>query len=276
MPRPWNTCLAALALLVLAPSGLAQVEKRVVGRVVEYEHEGVVLEGYLMWDEALASAKQKRPGVLVCPEWWGNNDYPRMRARRLAALGYVAFAIDVYGKGKVTSDPKQAAAWAGELQANPALGRARAQAGLAQLVAQPQVDTTRLAAIGYCMGGTVALELARTGADLDAVVAFHASKLSALGDAADNGKIKAALTICHGLADTFVSDVEVASFHAQMKAANVGYQFLAYSGAMHAFTNPAADEAGLPGVAFHGTADFRSWEHMKLALAEAFLHGERR
>lgn len=272
MPFPLQLVAASLAALVLASSAAAEVKTR----VVEYRHDGVVLEGFLAWDEAKASEAKKQPGVIVCPEWWGNNDYPRSRARALAELGYVAFAIDVYGKGKLTSDPKEASAWAGELYGNPALGRARAMAGLAQLTAQPQVDATRLAAIGYCMGGTVALELARTGADLDSVVAFHAGKLTALGDAADNAKIKAKLTVCHGLADTFVSDEELASFHAQMKAAKVGYQFLAYSGAAHAFTNPNADRAGIPGVAYDELADERSWEHMKLALAEAFGGGERR
>jgi dienelactone hydrolase len=266
MRFPLHVCLVTFAALASGPSATAELRTR----VVEYEHEGVVLEGFLAFDDAQASEQKKQPGVLVCPEWWGNNDYPRARAKKLAELGYVAFAIDVYGKGKVTSDPKQAAAWAGELSAKPELGRGRAKAGLAQLVRQPEVDASRLAVIGYCMGGTVALELARTGADLDCVVAFHASKLSALGDAADNAKIKASLTICHGLADTFVSAEDLAGFHAQMKAAKVTYQFLAYSGAVHAFTNPDADKAGLPGVAYDQLADRRSWEHMKLALAEAF------
>jgi dienelactone hydrolase len=259
-------------MLVAVPPAGAEIRTRVVA----YEHEGVALEGFLAFDEALASTAKKQPGVLVCPEWWGNNDYPRSRAKKLAELGYVAFAIDVYGKGKVTADPKQAAAWAGELQGKPERGRGRARAGLAQLVAQPEVDGTRLAAVGYCMGGTVALELARTGADLDCVVAFHASKLTALGDAQDNARIKASLTVCHGLADGFVPDEELAGFHTQMKAAKVTYQFLAYSGAVHAFTNPDADKAGIPGVAYDALADRRSWEHMKLAFAEAFAPGEKR
>lgn len=265
-----QTCLAVLAALTSTRSATAELRTR----VIEYRHGDVVLEGFLAWDDAKATEDHKRPGVLVCPEWWGNNDYARSRARQLAELGYVAFSIDVYGKGKLTADPQQASAWAGELYGNPELGRARAQAGLAQLVAQPQVDPQQLAAIGYCMGGTVALELARTGADLDVVVAFHAGKLTSLGSADDNARIKASLTICHGLADAFVSDEELANFHAQMKAAKLTYQFLAYSGAVHAFTNPDAGKFGVPGVAYDKLADQRSWEHMKLAFGEAFAHVE--
>lgn len=258
--------------LIVSSSAAAEVRTK----VIEYEHGGVVFEGLLAWDDSKATEKTPQPGVVVCPEWWGNNDYSRGRAKKLAELGYVAFAIDVYGKGKITADPAQAQAWSGELYGSPEVGRGRAAAGLAQLVAQPQVDRTRLAAIGYCMGGTVALELARTGADLDAVVAFHAGKLTALGDASDNAKIKAVVTVCHGQADAFVSEEELDQFHAQMKAADVDYVFVSYSGAVHAFTNPNADGYGVPGVAYHAKADARSWEHMKHAFAEAFLRIDKR
>jgi dienelactone hydrolase len=266
---------AVVSVVVLVASALpAMAEVRT--QVIEYKHGDVVLEGLLAWDDAVATAKTPQPGVIVCPEWWGNNDYPRGRAKQLAELGYVALAIDVYGKGKLTKDAEQAGKWAGELYGAPDVARGRAQAGLALLVQQPQVDKTRLAAIGYCMGGTIALELARTGADLDAVVAFHAGKLTAMGDAADNSKIKAVLTVCHGQDDAFVSAEELENFHAQMKAAKLDYQFLSYAGAVHAFTNPNADKAGVPGVAYHAAADRRSWEHMKLALAEAFGSGAKR
>jgi len=207
---------------------------------------------------------------VICPEWWGNNDYPRARAEKLAELGYVAFAIDMYGKGKVTRDPAQAQKWSGEFYGSPTLMHERAKAGYDVLVSQAQVDSSRVAAIGYCFGGTVALELARTGVALKSVVAFHAGKLTALGDASDNSKIQATVTVCHGQDDGFVSAEELANFHAQMKAAKVDYQFCAYAGAVHAFTNPGADSFGVPGVAYNAHADHRSWELMKSAFAEAF------
>jgi dienelactone hydrolase len=212
--------------------------------------------------------------VLVCPEWWGNNDYARGRARQLAELGYVAFSIDMYGQGKLTTDPKVAQEWSGALYADNALGRERAQLGLAQLTAQPMVDASRCAAIGYCMGGTVALELARTGADLKAVVTFHASTVTARGtDAealADNKRIRATLTICTGAEDGFLPADELQRFHAQMKAAGVDYQVASYAGAVHSFTNPGADAYKIPGVAYDAKADARSWSLMRSALAEAF------
>lgn len=257
-------CLFALA--GFAAFARAEVKTK----VIEYKHGDVVLEGLLAWDDALATADKKQPGVLVCPEWWGNNDYARGRAKQLAELGFVAFSIDMYGKGKLTEDPKQATAWSGEIYGNPKMLRERAAAGLATLVAQPQVDASRVAAIGYCMGGTVALELARTGAALRSVVAFHAGKLASLVDAADNSKIKATVTICHGEIDPYTEPAEVAKFREEMKAANVDYEFIGYAGAVHSFTNPNCDKYKIPGISYNAKADARSWEHMKSAFAEAF------
>ncbi len=265
--RQLRTLLSSLVALCAAVlPAVAEVQTK----VIEYKHGEVVLEGLLAWDDARASEKTPQPGVLVCPEWWGNNDYSRGRARQLAELGYVALAIDVYGKGKLTTDPGQASEWAGELYGAPELARGRARAGYALLASQPQVDKSRMAAIGYCMGGTIALELARLGMELKSVVAFHAGKLTAMGDAANNAKIKAVVTICHGQDDAFVTPEELANFHAQMKAAKLDYQFISYSGAVHAFTNPSADKFGVPGVSYNAAADRRSWEHMKSAFAEAF------
>ena len=257
--------LASFVTLLADSPALAGVQSK----LVEYKHGEVVLEGYLAWDDG-ASETDKRPGIVVCPEWWGNNEYARGRAEKLASLGYVALAIDLYGKGKLTTDAKQASAWSGELYGDPALMRARARAGLDQLLAQPMVDGTRLAAIGYCFGGTVALELARTGADLDAVVAFHAGKLSSLGEPQDNARIKGAVLACHGQADAFVPDEELARFHDQMKSAEVYYQFVSYPGAVHAFTTPAADAAGIKGVAYDARADEHSWATMRCFFDLAF------
>lgn len=272
MIRSLKFAVLALACIALAP--LVRAEVRTTA--IEYKAGDVVLEGFLAWDDAKATEASPQPGVVVCPEWWGNDDYPRSRARKLAELGYVALAIDLYGKGKVTKDAKEAQAWSGEVLQKPELLRARARAGYDQLVAQPNVAKQRVAVIGYCMGGTVALELARSGADLVAVVAFHASKLASLGKPGADAPIRATVTICHGQADAFVTADEIAKFHAEMKAGKVDYQLASYAGAVHAFTNPAADAHGIPGVAYDAKADRRSWELMKDALSEAFAQVAKR
>lgn len=261
-----------LAFVLAAASLHAEVRTQ----KLEYEHAGTKLVGLLAWDDAVATKEKPRPGVIVCPEWWGNDDYAHSRAKQLAELGYVALAIDVYGDGKTTKDPKVAQAWSGEVYANHELGRARARAGYDALLRQPQVDAKRVGAIGYCMGGTVALELARTGVEIHAVVAFHTSKLTSLGKPEDNARIRASITVCHGQDDAFVTADEINGFHAQMKAAKLTYQFLSYSGAVHSFTNRAADGFGIPGVAYDATADSLSWEHMQTAFRLAFVRLEKR
>ena len=266
-----NLAARCLVLPLFLSISAAAARAEVKTKAVPYEHGGGKFTGFLAWDDAKTSDKTPQPGVLVFPEWWGNNDYAHTRARQLAELGYVALAVDMYGEGRVTKDPAQAQKWSGELYGDVNLLRARAQAGMAQLVAQAQVDRARIAAIGYCFGGTVALELARTGADLCAVVAFHAGKLGSLGKPEDSARITAAVTICHGQNDDFVSKDDIAAFHAQMKGSKHPYQFLSYSGAVHAFTNREADSFKIPGVAYDATADHRSWGHMRQALEDAFV-----
>lgn len=252
----------AVGVLIAAAAASAQVK---VERV-EYSHDGVTLRGFLAFDE---KSQGKRPGVLVCHEWWGCNDHAKAQAERLAGEGYVAFALDMYGEGKSVNTPQEAGQLAGALYADPAKARARAAAGLKVLAESPRVDSARLAAIGYCMGGTVALELARTGADLDAVVAFHTSTIAAT-NADDNKSIKGSVLICHGALDTFVKPEQIADFHAQMDAAKVDYQFISYAGAVHSFTNPAVDAFNIPGAKYDAKADRRSWGHMRSLFAEAF------
>ena len=237
---------------------------------IQYKQGDTVLEGILAYDDA---HKGKRPGILVCQEWWGVNEYMESRVKQLAELGYVAFALDMYGKGNSTTDPKQAGQWAQALMSNPAQLRERAAAGLKILAERPEVDQTKLATIGYCMGGTVALELARSGAkyteNLKAVVAFHASTIAAR-DPADNKNIKGTVLICHGAADTFVKPEQIENFHKQMAEANIDYEFATYAGAVHAFTNPNADKVGMPGIKYDAKADKRSWELMQSLFKEAF------
>jgi dienelactone hydrolase len=273
MEDSMRMALMVMAVVLLARSGVAGIKTQ----VVEYKHGETTLVGYLAYDDAVATEKTPRPGVVVCPEWWGNDDYAHKRAEELAKAGYVAFSIDMYGKAegggaKTTKDPQQAGKWAGEVNGDAKVLRGRAMAGYNALAGQKMVDKTKMAAIGYCMGGTVALELARAGADLDAVVAFHASRIAA-ADPADNKKLKdngTTVLICHGQDDTFVKSEEITKFHQQMKDAKVDYEFVSYAGAVHSFTNPGADAHGMDGVKYDEKADKRSWDRMLALFREKF------
>lgn len=260
-----NTLVVLIVICILIPS-LAIAAIKV--EAIEYQvgPDKTTYRGYLAYDDA---AKDKRPGILVCHEWWGCNDYAADRAKKLAELGYVAFALDMYGKDKVTTDPAEAGKLAGALYADPKILRDRAAAGLEVLKKDKRVDPSKLAAIGYCMGGTIALELARTGADVDAIVCFHTSNLVAK-DPADNAKIKAKVLVCHGADDNFVQPGTLDTFQSQMRDAKVDCTLISYSGAVHSFTNPAADAFKIDGVKYQEAADRRSWQHMKDLFAEAF------
>ena len=262
--KPTTLAIAAAALLslCLAPA-VARAEVKT--EEIEYEHDGVTLLGYLAYDDAVEG---KRPGVLVVHEWWGHNEYARQRAEQLAELGYVAFALDMYGKGVRAKDPKEAGKMAGAFRADRQLMRDRAAAGLAVLQGHELVDADRCASIGYCFGGTVSLELARSGANVAGVVSFHGG----LGtpNPKDAANIKGKVLVCHGSADTFISDEELVAFRQEMHDAGVDWEMNVYGGAVHSFTNPAADKAGIPGVAYDERADRRSWEDMKDFFDEIF------
>jgi dienelactone hydrolase len=232
---------------------------------VVYRQGDTELVGFLAYDDAVTG---RRPGVLVAPEWWGLNDYAKRRAEQLASLGYVAFSLDMYGKGKTTADPKEAGRLAGTFRSDRQLMRARALAGLDVLKGRPQADPARLAAIGYCFGGTVVLELARSGADLKGVVSFHGGL--ATPNPADAKNIKGKVLVLHGADDTFESPAEIAAFQEEMRQARVDWQMVYYGGAVHSFTNPDADRAGIKGVAYNEAADRRSWRAMQDFFAEIF------
>lgn len=232
---------------------------------IEYKDGPTTLVGYLSYDDA---TEGKRPGVLVCHEWWGNNEYSRGRAEQLAGLGYIAFALDMYGGGETTDKTEEAAKRAGVLRGDAQGLRRRAAAGLKVLAEHALADPARLAAIGYCMGGSVALELARSGADLAAVVSFHGG-LETQQPAA-RGAIKAKVLVCNGADDPMVTAESREAFRREMAGAGADYQFIDYGGAVHAFTNPAADGHGIPGVAYDEKADRRSWQHMLDLFAEVF------
>jgi dienelactone hydrolase len=242
---------------------VAHAEAAVQTKVVKYKHGAQECHGFLAWDDA---KEGKRPGVLVVHEWWGLNDYAKDRAKQLAELGYVAFCADMYGDGKVVDHPKDAGEMAGKVRMNVDDWRKRAQEALATLKAQPQCDPERLAAIGYCFGGSTCLQLAYTGADLKALATFHAALPTPAADEAK--KIKPRLLICHGADDKFIPDDAIRSFRTALDAAQTKYEFVAYPGAVHSFTVPDADRHGNPGLKYQKAADEDSWKKLQALLSE--------
>jgi dienelactone hydrolase len=231
-----------------------------------YSANGVTMKGYVVYDE---SKQGKRPGVLVVPEWWGLNDYPKMRARMLAGLGYIAMAIDMYGDGKVAANPDEAGKLAGAVGQDPATAKSRFDAALNKLKTYSQVDQNNIAAIGYCFGGGVVLNMARLGDPLKGVVSFHGTLL---GAPAEKNLLKAKILVCHGEADQFVNQ-QVPAFKKQMDSIGADYTFKQYPNATHAFTNPASTENGekfkMP-IRYNGAADTASWNDMKDFFAKIF------
>ena len=233
--------------------------------VIGYKHGDAGLEGYLAYDDAV---KGKRPGVIVVHAWTGLDAYTKRRTGQLAKLGYVAFAIDMYGKGVKAKDAEEAARLAGIYRADRSLMRSRANAGLEVLKKHTLTDAKRIAAIGYCFGGGVALELARSGADIAGVVSFHGNLDTPNPEDAKN--IKGKVLILHGAADPIVPTDQVIAFQDGMRKANVDWQMVIYGGAVHAFTNPESGDDPSRGAAYNEKADRRSWEAMKMFFAEIF------
>jgi dienelactone hydrolase len=255
--------IAALALFAAAPASAA-----IVTRDIVYKDGDTGLTGHFAYDDAI---KTPVPGVLVIHEWWGNNDYSRHRAEQLAGLGYAAFALDMYGTKKIAANPDEASKLSTPFHNDPALMVRRAEAGLRALEAQPQVDKTRVGAIGYCFGGSVALALARHGEDLKGVVSFHGNL--ATPTPAQPGHVKAEVLALNGADDQFVKKDEKDAFAREMTTAGVTYKSIDYPGATHAFTNPDATAIGkkfnLP-IAYNADADHKSWDEMKAFFAQLF------
>jgi dienelactone hydrolase len=256
-----SSLLAVACWLVL----ISSAEAKVVTQTLEYEQGGVALEGYLAYNNEFSSL---RPGVLIVHQWMGLGEYEKGRARQLAELGYVALAADIYGKGVRPSDPQSAGAEAGKYRNDRALLRARVQAGLDALKGVLYVDPTRIAAIGYCFGGGAVLELARSGAELEGVVSFHGNLDTLNADDAKN--IHTKLLVLHGADDPHVTQEAVQAFIAEMKAAQVDWQLVEYSGAVHAFTDPSAGNDPSKGAAYNASADKRSWQAMLDFFGEIF------
>jgi dienelactone hydrolase len=224
--------------------------------------------GYLVYDDAI---KGKRPGVLVVHEWWGLNAYARKRADMLAQLGYTAFALDMYGTGKVADHPDDAKSFMQAVTSNMRQAEERFDMAKSILEKQPTVDPRHIAAIGYCFGGGIVLHMARAGDDLDGVVSFHGSLGTEVP--AQKGKVKARVLVFTGGADPFAPPELVAGFEKEMQAAGVDYQLISYPGVKHSFTNPDADKLGerfaMP-LAYDKHADEDSWQRTQTFLAEIF------
>jgi len=232
---------------------------------VDYKVGETTLKGLIARDDAI---KDRRPGVLVVHEWWGNNDYAKSRASDLAKLGYVAFALDMYGEGKTTTHPDEAGAMAGAIAKDLDTGRKRFLGALELLRSNPHVDPARVAAIGYCFGGGVVLQMAREGVDLKGVVSFHGS-LSPFAPGPAKG-VRAKILVCTGADDPMAPSDVVRAFADEMRTAGADYEINVYGGAKHSFTNPNAGKAGMDALAYSPSADRRSWAAMRAFFDEIF------
>lgn len=238
----------------------------IVATSIPYKDNGTELSGTLVYDNSVTTPKA---GIVLFPEWWGHNDYIKRRAHEMAEQGYIAFAADMYGKDKVTNDAKVAQEWSKPFYENRALMRQRAKAALSVLQQQPQVDKNAIALIGFCMGGTVALELARAGENVKGVATFHAGLQFPVP--LEKGKIKAKLLVMNGAADPMVPFADRQKFIEETQNAGGDLQFIEYGNALHAFTNPEADSKGIAGIAYNAPAERRSFQALKTFLAEIFL-----
>ena len=259
--------IAVLLILIMTMATTVFAEKiststpKIKEQVITYSVGNINYKGFLACDENL---KGKRLAVLVVPEWWGLTDYLKMRVRKLAELGYVAFAVDVFGNGKIADNPSEAQNLTKAFYANPQLSKSILEAALVKVKALRETDGSKILAIGYCFGGSVVLNAAKLGMDFKGVVSFHGGLR---GVPADKQLLKAKILVCHGADDKFVSPGDVNAFKQQMDSIGADYKLIVYPNATHAFTNPASTENGkkfnMP-IAYNEKADKDSWNDMKL------------
>ena len=253
-------------LKVLAEALPMPVKQNIVTQEIPYEVNGAIFKGYLAYDLNIETA----PGVLVVHEWWGHNDYARNRAEQLAELGYAAFALDMYGDGKVADHPKQAGEFAGEVAKNMDAAIARFAAAMQVLKEHGNTDPAKIAAIGYCFGGGVVLNMAKANLGLDLVASFHGGLQSLISA---KGEVNTRVLVFNGAADPFVKKEHIDAFKQEMDQAGIGYDFIDYPGVKHSFTNPGADQLAekfdLP-LAYNAEADQDSWQRLTTVLSEVF------
>ncbi len=255
-----NWLILTTALLCVAP-----LRAEIRSRTVEYRHGDTVLEGYYVYDDAV---KGKRPGVLVVHDWMGLGEKTRKRADEVARLGYATFAADIYGKGVRPKDASEAGKLAGSFKRDRSLLRARAGAALDAFRKEEQVHANKIAAIGYCFGGTTVIELARSGADVAGIVSFHGGLDSPAP--ADGKNIRGKVLALHGADDPFVPAADLTAFEEEMRRSGVDWQLVAYGGAVHSFTDREAGTDNSKGAAYNEKADRRSWAAMKQFFSEIF------
>ncbi len=252
--------MKTLATLIVALAMVSSAQGAVIGKEIDYTAGDQTMKGYIAYDDSLT---EKRPGVLVVHEWWGHNEYARMRARQLAQLGYTALALDMYGNGKTVDHPKKAASMTKAVWANLPVATQRFRAAY-DLLQQQDTVNGRIAAIGYCFGGSIVLEMARQGMDLQGVASFHGSLSTPTTASRDT--LKAKILVANGADDPFTRPAQIKAFKAEMAAAHADMEFINYKGAKHAFTNPDATALGqkfeLP-LAYNAEADAKSWDKLR-------------
>ncbi len=264
------SALVAILLAVTICNGQSTKQKvsaqHIKEETVTYKDKDVSLIGFVAYN---SNSNAKRPAILIVPEWWGLTEYAKMRARELAKLGYIAFAVDMYGNGKIAENPDEAGKLAGPFYANPKMAKERFDAALTKLKSYSQVDVNNIAAIGYCFGGGMILNFAKMGENLKGVVSFHGSLA---GVPADKKLLKAKILVCHGGNDVMVNK-DVPAFRKQMDSIGANYTFKVYPNATHAFTNPDATEIGkkfkMP-IVYNKEADVASWADMKAFFGKLF------
>ena len=260
-----RTLLSFFFIFSFAVSAQAGVQTK----EIEYSSGGAKLKGYLAYDD---SVKGKRPGVLVVHEWWGHNEHARDRARMLAKLGYTALAVDMYGDGKFAEHPKKAGEFMNAAFADWEGSQAKFNAAKKLLQSQATVDPKRIASIGFCFGGAVSLRMARGGADLSAVVAFHSALPT--DPPVSSGQVKAAVLVINGADDVWLDPKAVASFKKEMSGAAKDFKYIDLKGAKHSYSNRQADEFSkkfkLDNLAYNKEADQKAWAAMQALFKRVF------
>lgn len=260
-------CICAFVLAAACKSEEKPLPIKVNGSEVTYSTDSTQMKGYIAFDE---NSKEKRPGIIIVHEWWGHNDYVRQRADSLAKMGYTAIAIDMYGDGKQAEHPDDAGKFAGAVMMNLPEAMARFNVAMDLLKNHESVNSEKIAAIGYCFGGSVALTMANSGVDLDAVAAFHSGVTLPV---MPNDKLKARVLVCNGEDDPFIPGEAITAFKSAMDSIGANYEYIAYPGVVHSFTSKEADANGekfnLP-LKYDADADKKSWASLQQMLNEVF------